>query len=860
MYVIVLAVASLGLAQLHRMRGGVGRMRGGQSDGGGGDSSGFDFAVCVKALRHAAPPAARWNSACPPLLPDPRQLCHVNRITALDLPPPQNVTAFCAQQNAQFARLLPLPLDGGDDNANSGGGGGSGGDGDDHVHVCPNDNDAAVAFHCDTRLKVIFIPRLFTQHGIPDASTPSHIRRVGPVPRTKVYEEDDIARMPSMAPSGSGGVRWRVLCVPDIHVAVRLMCRKRNLWWYIPDFLAELRLPDSVFSMKRYTSRVGWVEYLCSLQTPFWSNEPQRCFEDTNLVTVPRLRLTSSPPATAAAAAAVTGKTDGYGEGVSESTDTHLDNDDDDDDDGILLSTRRYNVIAIQLDSLSRYQAVGIMSRLEQFFHSRLYEQNTNTSSNSTTGSRGTSSGSRDNRFVAFDMVSHNAYSDDTMPNIFAAFLGVHIYSMSGDTNVAAENARPGAWWHFAKRNGYTTFYGAMSSTQALSFGKAHYFDFGSNAAAADHVVREAVAYKAGKYGYRPYGKNYVGHCIGGKPAATHLFDHVRALSRAAARHGRPFAAQLEDEDLHNSNLLNARMIDAPLTRLLAGLETDGRWEDTVVLLNADHGARYGKVMKVPGLRSIYNANPVFRLLVPPALAARVGHVIAANQHVITHSLDVYATLRHLVGGRLRYRTNASEGWQRVRGLSVFDPLPQNRSCSDCGIPPSRCTCLMSLRTVLVSDVSDGSGPAAGVVPSEYRQVWPQVVDTAVRQLRVLGGDGKIAGCPVPHLLKVVSAEVQRTSADVARSKYAFLVYFRVKEDPSAEFKATVPAHQDGPGRYSIAPGLVGKRLPGFADGHKAGYMIPVDRTTAMRRSCADLVLAAGTAQLRALEHVHCVC
>ena len=81
------------------------------------------------------------------------------------------------------------------------------------------------------------------------------------------------------------------------------------------------------------------------------------------------------------------------------------------------------------------------------------------------------------NKWVGIDFAHHNAFSDDTFPNLFAAFLGVYIYKLGGN-HIPAEDIKPGAWWHFAKKNGFLTFYGVMDSDHGLSFGKNGIFDF----------------------------------------------------------------------------------------------------------------------------------------------------------------------------------------------------------------------------------------------------------------------------------------------------------------------------------------------------------------------------------------------
>ena len=455
---------------------------------------------------------------------------------------------------------------------------------------------------------------------------------------------------------------------------------------------------------------------------------------------------------------------------------------------------------------------------------------------------------------------------------------------MNTSHNIPAENLQPGPWWHHAKKNGYTTMYGANSITWGMSFGKKGFFDFSTSSIAADIVLREGIWYNSGFYGYRPYSPEYEGHCLSGQPGPQYLFDQISAMSQASSEAGdAPFAVQIVNNDLHNGNLLNARMVDASLVRMLEQLEQHGRAHDTIVLIYADHGARYGAGAQSTGtLRHVYNSNPMFRLLIPPSLAQQVGDVLSMNENVLTQPLDVYSTLRHIIemevkkSGRTTtftssYTTDPSGMWgqQGVAGLSVFQPLPTNRTCADGGIPLHRCTCMFGLRTIVFDlNVND-----AKKIPTEYQSVYPHVVATAIGQLFHVGGGGKIFGCRKPHLHEVISFEVQRAPSGYSKEvMYYFYLRFSIVEDPEAVFKATVPVRKkvrmskksgvvsESGGRYMLASNLVGARAIGYTKGHKGNYLIAVDRITPMQKSCSKIVLEAPTQELRQISEPHCVC
>ena len=210
---------------------------------------------------------------------------------------------------------------------------------------------------------------------------------------------------------------------------------------------------------------------------------------------------------------------------------------------------------------------------------------------------------------------------------------------------------------------------------------------------------------RRGYFGYEPYSGLYSKHCMGGKPAITQLLEYFHKFTKFASHTGIPFAAQMENEDLHNSNLLNAHMIDEPLAMFLQTMENDGRGDDTIFILNADHGARYGGGVNAIKLRHFYNTNPTFRMLIPSSLAKTFKNILANNQRRITNSLDIYATLRHIVGGTPDLAFQTGSTWEATTiGRSIFTELPENRGCVECQIDEFRCTCKLGSKKIIFSN------------------------------------------------------------------------------------------------------------------------------------------------------------
>ena len=347
-------------------------------------------------LNNASNPAP----LCPALVPDVQQICATNKKFGEKHPPPDNVTNFCSRLDPHFSSLLDVN----DEDALL------------QAAACKNslfhspdlagagDNYRVLEIFCSTRLRAHFMPRDHTARGIPNAAEPNIVTAMGPQIEEVIYEKSDIEAFPL---SSRGG---RLLCVPPMHVAVSLSCRKENVWWFlIPDSISSWTLPTwlTSYKMTRYGTPVGWLEFICTMRTKFgagWFENKVRgndCYDDSNLWLLPKFSFPSIPESAAADAAIVKEETKSESKTINKKK-----------------KSSRWNVVAIQIDSLSRYQAISEMSQFQSFFRQRLFKPSGAAASGTTTKST-----SRD--WVGFDMLNHNSYMDDTFPNLYAAFAGV---------------------------------------------------------------------------------------------------------------------------------------------------------------------------------------------------------------------------------------------------------------------------------------------------------------------------------------------------------------------------------------------------------------------------------------------------
>ncbi|XP_073824865.1 uncharacterized protein isoform X3 [Musca autumnalis] len=189
--------------------------------------------------------------------------------------------------------------------------------------------------------------------------------------------------------------------------------------------------------------------------------------------------------------------------------------------------------------------------------------------------------------------------------------------------------------------------------------------------------------------------------CMGGRRTVDVLFEYIRKLLPLITREKffAFFWAVTMTHDLFNMPIL----LYEDLKALLTTFESTGVLNRTMVLLMSDHGIRWGSFRKtyqgmmeerLPLLIALYPS--WFKQKYPEAMAN-----MELNAKRLTTPFDLHATmfdlldLRQLKANRLCKRTAElyDPDTNLPRSISLFLPIPINRTCENAGIASHWCSC-----------------------------------------------------------------------------------------------------------------------------------------------------------------------
>ncbi|CAG9790034.1 unnamed protein product [Diatraea saccharalis] len=181
-------------------------------------------------------------------------------------------------------------------------------------------------------------------------------------------------------------------------------------------------------------------------------------------------------------------------------------------------------------------------------------------------------------------------------------------------------------------------------------------------------------------------------YCVGATPRFKLMMNLTDQFLRLdGKRFCFTFIADITHDDF---NVIGAA--DNATVDFLRTFKEAGRMKDTLLFVMGDHGARYAQVRST--LQGKFEERlPLMAIVLPEDLKKKRPNAQAAleiNADALTTPHDIYATVLDALDWRKHWNDFKIPGADLRRGLSLLEPVPRNRSCSEAGIEPHWCACL----------------------------------------------------------------------------------------------------------------------------------------------------------------------
>nr|CAD7570537.1 unnamed protein product [Timema californicum] len=310
------------------------------------------------------------------------------------------------------------------------------------------------------------------------------------------------------------------------------------------------------------------------------------------------------------------------------------------------------------------------------------------------------------NNLKAIEMLGYNKVGDNTFPNMVPVLSGLKEEELNGtcwSNEKDVFDSCPWIWKNFSDI-GFRTAFGE----DAVWMGIFNYLKRGFDRQPTDYYMRP----------YQKLVEDEIGHtkrlnaklCIGSQMTLQVFLRYVSKFVRTMSlkRHFSFFWGS----SLTHDNLNYPKFGDKVYEDFLRELFVSGSLNNTVLVFLSDHGIRWG------GIRGTYQGRleerlPFLFFSFPEWFRERYSIALTnmrRNSRRLTTPFDLHSTLKDLIDlqilqdNSIKRRTRELNSLVTVpRGISLFLPVFEDRTCEDAGIASHWCTCQQS-KSVNIND------------------------------------------------------------------------------------------------------------------------------------------------------------
>ncbi|XP_022127710.2 uncharacterized protein LOC111001940 [Pieris rapae] len=325
-----------------------------------------------------------------------------------------------------------------------------------------------------------------------------------------------------------------------------------------------------------------------------------------------------------------------------------------------------YNVVVIGIDAVSRLNFYRTMPKTLNFLK---YKK-------------------------AVELLGYNKVGDNTFPNLIPMLMGIRESELKKtcvpNPKVSYFDSCPFVWEWYKQAGFYTAL-----AEDSSNLGTFNYLKDGFIRSPTDYYVHTFINEAEKNVGNNKDFNCYL--CMNNKYFYTVLLDYIEHLL-IKLRTSKLFGFFWEITMSHD--YLNYPMVmDHYYETFFKRLDALKVLDNTFIFLVSDHGIRWGNIRATKQGR-LEERLPFVHIIVPPSFKDKYREAydnLKLNSRRLTTPFNIHSTLNDLVD--LKVIENSSiqlrkkETYWNDRNISLFLPIPSNRTCSIADIDDHWCTC-----------------------------------------------------------------------------------------------------------------------------------------------------------------------
>ncbi|XP_041981377.1 uncharacterized protein LOC121734794 [Aricia agestis] len=352
----------------------------------------------------------------------------------------------------------------------------------------------------------------------------------------------------------------------------------------------------------------------------------------------------------------------------------------------------------------------------------------------------------------AVELFGYNKVGDNTFPNLIPMLLGISEKELKTTCTPRKKSTFdncPFVWEQY-RETGYYTAFGEDTSW----LGTFNYVKPGFLSGPTDYYIHTFMNEAEDNVGTVKDFNSYL--CMNDKYFYRVLLDYINNLF--ATLNPNKFFGFFWEVSMSHDYLNYPMLIDDQYETFFKNLEEKKYLAETILLLVSDHGIRWGDIRQTKQGR-LEERLPFVYVLTPSLFRTQYSEAynhLKLNSRRLTTPYDVHATLADLSDisriGDKNITLRKTQFYSHNRGISLFLPIPSNRTCAMADIEDHWCTCH---RSVPVATDSAEAIEAAGMLTRKinsflqnYKQCAKLKNSRVIEVNKVTGGspDGDLKG------------------------------------------------------------------------------------------------------------------
>ncbi|XP_022821002.1 uncharacterized protein LOC111352639 [Spodoptera litura] len=302
----------------------------------------------------------------------------------------------------------------------------------------------------------------------------------------------------------------------------------------------------------------------------------------------------------------------------------------------------------------------------------------------------------------AIELKGYNTVAGDTFENMMPVLVGMNNTEIQTtcwkDPWSSLDNC-PYIWERFKDVGYYTAL---VEDTSKL--GMFNQWKRGFQGSPTDYYLHPFIhetetLNKKNSIKYKKYAKvnEILSPCMGDKYYYEFLINYIRRLTTTLGK-SKLFGLFWETTMSHD-NLNDPALMDKAYGQLINKMESTGYLNETILIFLSDHGMDTGNIV-LTKQGQIEQRLPFVFILMPPSFRTQYKlayHNLNVNKERLTTPFDLHETLVDLIDMSAITKTEIlkrnSGFYTHNRGISLFLPIPKNRTCDMAGIRALWCAC-----------------------------------------------------------------------------------------------------------------------------------------------------------------------